>query len=319
MKFKWNVMRSAATAALALAGLASCGGGTQVESFVPGRVVVFGDEASLINTDGTKYTVNGVVFDTATPPVGTITCTRNQVWVQQLAYFYGLAFPGRCPGTVANPNGEMRAAVGAKAADVSAQVDAFIATNSFNRTDLVTVMVGVNDIIDALNQPNPLAAVEQAGDLVGAQIVRITDRGAKVIVSTVPDVGLTPFAINRELTNPGSVALLTSLSTRFNTRLRLSLQNVRDGGRAVGLVLGDELVLSMTRLPANYGITNITQPACDVAAVLPNCSILAADLVTAAEATFASDWLWADANRMGANAQNRLGILAINRVRNNPF
>ncbi len=318
MKFKWNLMRSAATAALAVAGLASCGGGTQVESFVPGRVVVFGDEASLINTNGTKFTVNGLEFNSATPPVATVVCTANQVWVQQLAYSFGLAFRERCPATFANPNGEMLAADGAKAADVRAQVDAFIAApNSFNNRDLVTVMVGVHDIIDALNQPNPVAAVEQAGDLVGAQIVRITDRGAKVIVSTVPDVGLTPFAINRELTTPGSVALLTNLSTRFNTRLRLSLQNVRDGGRAVGLVLGDELVLSMTRSPGSFGLANITQPACETA--LPNCSALAADLVTAAEATYANDWLWADATRMGANAQNRLGALAVNRARNNPF
>ncbi len=312
MKFKWNVTRNAAAAALAVALLASCGGGTQVESFVPGRVVVFGDEGSLINTDGTKYTVNGVVFDTATPPVGTVTCTSNQVWVQQLAYAFGLAFPGRCPGTGTNANGVMSAAVGAKAADVRAQVDAFIATNTFSNKDLVTVMVGVHDIMDALNQPNPVAAVEQAGDLVGAQIVRITERGAKVIVSTVPDVGLTPFAINI-----GRVPLLTDLSTRFNTRLRLSLQNVRDGGRAVGLVLGDERVLLMARSPGSFGITNTTQSACLTA--LPNCSALPADLVPAAAATFANDWLWADATHMGASAQGQLGALAVNRARNNPF
>lgn len=319
MKFKWNVMRNALAAVLAVAGLASCGGGTQVESFVPGRVVVFGDEASLINadTDNTKYTINGAVYDTAPTPVGTIVCSLNQVWVQQLAYAFGLAFPGRCPGVVTNPNGEMNATVGAKAADVRAQVDAFIATKAFNNNDLVTVMVGVNDIIDALNQPDPVAVVEAAGDLVGTQIVRITDRGAKVIVSTVPDVGLTPFAINRELANPGSVAMLTHLSERFNTRLRLSLRNVRDGGRAVGLVLGDELVLAMARSPGNYGIANTTQPACAVA--LPNCSALTPDLVPAAAATFGYDWLWADATHMGPDAQARLGALAVTRARNNPF
>jgi len=317
MKFKWNVMRNAAAAALAVAGLASCGGGTQIDAFEPARMVAFGDEASLVNTDGTKFTVNGVAYDTATPPVGTVDCTLNSVWAQQLAYSFGLAFEGHCPGTGYNANGFMRAAENAKAADVRAQVDTFLTANSFNNKDLVTVMVGVHDIIDALNQPNPVAVVERAGDLVGEQIVRITDRGAKVIVSTVPDVGLTPFARDLELTNPGSMALLSHLSTRFNTRLRLSLQNVRDGGRAVGLVLGDELVLTMSRSPASYGITNTTQAACAVD--LPYCDALSADLVPAAQATLAGDWLWADATRMGANAQGRLGALAVGRARNNPF
>lgn len=316
MKFTVNLMRGAA-AVVAMALLASCGGGTQIESFVPQRVVAFGDEASLINTDGTKYSVNGVVFNTATPPVGTIECTANQIWVQQLAYNFGLAFAGRCPSTGLNANGVMLAALGAKAADVSSQVDMFLATDSFGNKDLVTVMVGVHDIIDALNAADPGAAAEQAGTLVGAQVVRITDRGAKVIVSTIPDVGLTPYAINLELTAPGSVARLSDLSARFNTRLRLKLQEVRDGGRAVGLVLADELVLAMTRFPGNYGMTNLSQPAC--ATALPNCSALSTDLVSGAAATYANDWLWADATHLGPDAQNRLGLLAVNRARNNPF
>lgn len=316
MKFTVNPMRSVA-AGLAMVLLASCGGGTQIESFVPQRVIAFGDEASLINTNGTKYSVNGLVFDTATPPVGTVECTANPVWVQQLAYNFGLAFADRCPSTGFNANGVMHAAVGAKAADVSSQVDMFLATDAFGSKDLVTVMAGVHDIIDALNAADPVAAAEQAGTLVGAQVVRITDRGAKVIVSTVPDVGLTPYAINLELTTAGSQVRLSDLSARFNTRLRLKLQEVRDGGRAVGLVLADELVLAMTRFPTTYGITNLTEPAC--VAALPNCSGLSADLDTDAAATYGYDWLWADATHLGPNAQSRLGALAVNRARSNPF
>lgn len=314
MKFTVNLMRGAA-AVVAMALLASCGGGTQIESFVPQRVVALGDEASLVNADGTKYTVNGLVFDDATPPVGTVECSANQVWVQQLAYSFGMAFPG-CATTGYNANGLMLATVGATSEGLASQVDIYLG-GDVNNKDLVAVMAGVHDIIDALNAADPAAAAEQAGNLVGAQVVRITDRGAKVIVSTVPDVGLTPFAANLELTTPGSIARLSDLSARFNTRLRLKLQEVRDGGRAVGLVLVDELVLAMTRFSASYGITNLSEPAC--VAALPNCSGLSADLDPDAAATRGYDWLWADATHLGPNAQSRLGTLAINRARSNPF
>ncbi len=319
MKFTVNLMRSAA-AGLAMVLLASCGGGEQIESFVPQRVVAFGDEASLINIDGTKYTVNGATFDTAEPPVGTPDCTANQVWVQQLAYSFGLAFEDRCEATIANANGVMRAGFGAKAADLNGQIDTFLQTRSFANNDLVTVMVGVNDIIDAAaNSSDATAAVELAGTQVGDAVVRITNLGAKVIVSTVPNVGLTPYAINLETTTPGSIARLSDLSVRLNTRLRLKLQDVRDGGRAVGLILADEMVLSMVRFPSSYGLNNVTQPACAVASLLACTVSDTTTLVPEARATYASDWLWADATHLGANAQSRLGSLANSRARSNPF
>ena len=334
MNFKVNVMRSAAAAGLAVVMLASCGGGTQIESFVPGRVIAFGDEASLIEVGGAKYTVNGVVFNTTVSPSvpadpKVVDCTTNQIWVQQLAYSYGLAFgrtvngvdEDRCLGTVTNRNGVMMAEAGVGVAGVTTQVTNFLAGNAFASNDLVTVMVGVHDVIDALDQADPIAAVEQAGTQVGAEVVRITDRGAKVIVSTIPDVGLTPYAIARELNNPGSIARLSELTEKFNTKLRLKLRDVRDGGRAVGLVLADELVLSMSRFPATYGLINITEGVCSTA--LPGCdmtTLLTTTLNPAPAATsYGNDCLWADETHLGANAQNRLGALAVSRARNNPF
>lgn len=325
MSFKVNVMRSAAAAGLAVVLLASCGGGTQIESFVPRRVIAFGDEASLINVGGAKYTVNGVVFDTTVTPTvpvspTVIECTSNQIWVQQLAYSYGLAFSeNRCPGTGTSATGEMRAVEDATAAGLTAQVTNFLAGDTFGSNDLVTVMVGVHDVVNALNQADPVAAVEQAGTQVGAEVVRITDRGAKVIVSTIPDVGFTPYAIALEVTNPGSIAQLSSLTTRFNTRLRLKLQDVRDGGHTVGLVLADELVLAMVRNPSTYGLNNISNPVCSTD------SLLLCDMTTlsqdplAVATSYGSDWLWAGELQLGANAQDRLGRAAVSRARSNPF
>lgn len=317
----WRVLASAGVAG---ALLAACGGGTQIESFQPNRMVSFGDEASLVNTNGTKYTVNGIAFDTTVSPnvpkVPTeVLCENNQVWTQQLAYSFGLGFAGRCNIPNTSTNGVMMAAVGAKVADVNAQVTSFLAGDAFTSRDLVSYMAGVNDIKDAIeNAANPLAAVEAAGDAAGAEVVRITDRGAKVIVSTVPDVGLTPWAAARETTNPGTVALASQLSNRYNTRLRLKLQEVRDGGHAVGLVLGDEIVLAMARFPSSYGIGNTVLAYCAVA--LPACNQTTPNIPAGvASASYGSEYLWADDTRMGANAQNRIGSSAANRARTNPF
>jgi phospholipase/lecithinase/hemolysin len=96
----------------------------------------------------------------------------------------------------------------------------------------------------------------------------------------------------------------------------LKLQDVRDGGRAVGLVLADELVLAMYRSPAAYGLTNVTQGACTV--VLPACDQTTTQDSVAGQ-SYGGYWLWADDTHLGPAAQSRLGSLAISRARSNPF
>jgi len=342
MKFKLDVMRSAVMAAVAVAMLESCGGGTQIEAFAPKRVISFGDETSLIEVDsahpgqGRKYTVNGVEFftDTSVSPSVVIPvvptnpkCASNAIWVQQLAASYSFAFT-ECADSGTVTTSKMQAANGAKAADLAGQIDLFLAgdAGTLASNDLVTVMAGMNDVIALyLSQPDPTVnpgplvdAARQAGIEVGAQVVRITDRGAKVIVSTIPDMGLSPFAVAEEAAHPGEgrAALLSQLSTELNTRLRLKLQDVRDGGRAVGLVLADELVLAMYRSPAAYGLTNVTQGACTV--VLPTCDQTTTQDSVAGQ-SYGGYWLWADDRHLGPAAQSRLGSLAVSRARSNPF
>lgn len=330
MDLRWMKSLCGLTATgLAAALLASCGGGTQIDSFAPQRIVVFGDEASLVNADadGTKYAINAVMFDTtvtpSVPKVPTeIACVGNQMWTQQLAYSYGLGFAGRCTTDGMTRNGVMLAANGARVADVNAQVTSFLAGDAFNGKDLVAFMVGVNDIkavIEAgLDADAAVAAVEAAGTAAGSEVVRITDRGAKVIVSTVPNLGFSPWAAARELTNPGTIAQANLLTARFNTRLRLKLQDVRDGGHAVGLVLGDELVLAMWNFPTVYGLVSTTKKYC--AAALPNCSVVTPDTANGVVNTsYGADYLWADDYRLGTNAQNRIGASAVNRAHSNPF
>lgn len=320
MKLKLNlmpVMRAAGLAGVVMALLASCGGGTQIESFVPDRIVVFGDEASLIETDpafageGRKYTVNGIELDAAGALTANRKCAINAIWVQQLAYNYGFAFP-ECATTGYAVNGVMRAQANSTVAMMSAQIDSYIASPGFTGKDLVTVMVGTHDIVAAAGAADPVAAARAAGVAVGEQVVRITNQGAKVIVSTVPDVGATPAG-------RAQATLLSELTKQFNTELRLKLQEVRGGGHSAGLVLGDELVLTMMKYPTVYGVVNLTDAAC--VTTLPDCDQRPAYLSETPDArtTRAGDWLWAGPYQLGANAQSRLGTLAVNRARTNPF
>lgn len=322
MKLKLKSCLGTAAAGLALVGLASCGGGTQIEAFHPEKVVVFGDEASLVNTDGTKYTVNGVVFDTtvspSVPKVPTERgCNLNQIWVQQLAYNYGFTFSG-CPtsGYTTLPAGAMRAQVASTVAMMSAEISAYAVSTGFSEHDLVTIMVGTQDVVNALSAADPAAAATAAGTAVGDEVIRITNGGTRVIVSTIPDVGVTP-----QYQGTSQAAQLSDLTQRFNTALRLQLQRVRDGGHVVGLVLADELVLTMSRFPSTYGVSNLTGAACGTGDVttLPSCDQTTVTEATPTSPTYASDWLWAGPRQLGSNAQNRLGSAAVTRARNNPF
>ena len=75
-----RALMAAASCVLAL-GLASCGGGTsQVEAFVPLRLITFGDEMSAFTADGKKYAVNGFAADGTTPD-----CKALPIWTQVLA------------------------------------------------------------------------------------------------------------------------------------------------------------------------------------------------------------------------------------------
>lgn len=307
--------------------LGSCGGGSQIEAFVPARIIAFGDENSLIEpgADGKKYTINAVKFDatTGTPLSPTqFDCTLNQNWAQQVASSYAITFGTLCPIAGYLPKGLMRAAVGATAATLTTQIDTFISVDGpFGTKDLVTVMVGVQDIVNAYqgttDQAARLAAVDAAGTTVGAQVVRLTELGAKVLVSTIPDVGFMPYAVSKGGT---AQVQLSELTTRFNTRLRLKLNDVRDGGRSAGLVTADQIIELSIREPASYLLTNIIDGACVTA--LPNCNQADPNLVPGAAGAvngYGSVYLWADELHMSASTQARVGTIAVIRAHNNPF
>jgi outer membrane lipase/esterase len=294
--------------------LASCGGGvSQSQTFTANRVLAFGDEHSVINSDGSKYTVNALAADGVA-----LDCNNNVVWVQTVATHYGLTFP-QCTSAAAAPASRILATPGASVSDLAAQIDQQISAGGIQAGDLATVLVGSNDVaaqllqLSALGEGALLARIDAAGAALAQQVNRLAELGAKVVVATIPDMGLTPFAGDRSAgsTNPNP-ALLSKLSRRFNDAMLVRITN---DGRKIGLVLLDEYLQATDRARA-AGVAgsyaNTTAAACTVA--LPQC----ANNTLVAGAT-TTTWLWADELRLGAGAQANLGALAVARIRANPF
>jgi outer membrane lipase/esterase len=322
----------AVSAGLVLGLLVSCGGGTeQVTPFAPTRMFTFGDEMSVLTKElpqGRKYTVNAVQTDGVT-----IDCSAKEAWLwtQAVANIYLFAFE-EC-----NPlNQEVRAftfaAPGATTADFLVQLEAArLARGPFGSTDLVTVLVGANDVLDLYrNQyvPDPSYASYTDNPTYKAAIAELTDRGARlglaitaltadngprVVLSTIPMLNLSPFALREAVARPNASVqnVLRDFCNTFNTAVRVNIPN---DGRRWGLVELDAMIQAGVDNPGTYGLTNWTQAACSAA--LPNCNNVPADLVANANA---STWLWASELWIGWRAQYYLGTFARGRVLGNPF
>ena len=313
----------ALAAALALAALASCGGGGgQVEPFVPTRILAFGDELSTITADGRKYTINAfkITDATTTPPTESTTefdCTRNPIWIQSVAAVFGLHFD-RCLGTATTATGQVLAQPGAKVADFAAQVAA-VQGDALGEKDIVIAMFGMNDILElyarypATGRAELLDEARSRGNALGAQVNAIATAGTPVVVLTVPDLGLSPYALsqNTDTGDATRAALLSELVAAFNNRMSVALIN---DGRLIGLVYTDIEMQSQVKFPGGYGLSNVTDAACNSGVAAQDCTTTT--LVSGANS---ANYLWATSKIPGPSFQSRMGSLAAFRARNNPF
>lgn len=320
--------------AVCAGALVACGGATsQIDPFVPARLVVFGDEYSaLLDTEGDgnglHYGINRI--DSST---NSVSCTADgaKLWVQRLAEHYGMVF-AECNPDSATPKAYMQARYGAKVATLAAAIDAFAGRldGALSGDDLVTIAVGLHDVVEVYLDPgfssdgDKVDEMTRRGKLLAAQVNRVMGMNAKVLVAQVIDVGMTPWASAQGSTE---AALITRMSDAFNAGLRTDLLN--DGTR-VGLLAFDDIVRSYMRNTAydHYAI------ACDddhVEAI--NVDDTDGDghvdgggsLVTCTTSTLVNDdalttYLWADPLHVNASLiQVQMGSLAITRAKNNPF
>lgn len=313
----------AASAALrvgVLAGcawLASCGGSTEVEKFVPTGVFALGDETSVINSDGTKYSINGPT--SVTDP--TLDCRTNPIWVQVLANAYGMVFT-QCNPMAAVVRAQTFAVPGAKVADIAGQVAQL---GPLTGQHLVTVLAGANDVLEqyarypGVSEAQLSAELEATGEALAAQVNGLANAGGKVLISTVPDLGLSPFAYAERAANTDTdrAALLSRLTLRLNARLRA---NILNDGRRIGLLLADELVQTVVRFPASYGYVNVVAAACLSTVPLPTCNTTTLQPVNGAVPAASSfSWLWADGTHLSPGGHSQLGSAAAGRAAGNPF
>ncbi len=305
--------RLAAWAAiLAVGTFAACGGGTeQFDPFVPTRLLVFGDETSALTATGRSYSVNGLNAQ------GAFECTLQPNWVQSLAALYGFGFAECNPNTSFEPSARNFAFAGAKVDDLAAQVEQQVASGGFRDKDLAAVLAGTNDLIEiygnfpGLSEELLLAEARERGRRLAQVVNRLVTLGAKVIISDLPDLGLTPYARTQDALTGGSgrAAVLSRLTTAFNEQLGVS---VLLDGRFVGLVQAQLRFQAVERAPGAFGLANISDALCTVP--VPDCTV-----ATLVENGDASTYLWADELRLSPNGQSQLASLAVDRARRNPF
>ena len=327
--------RVLAPAALAASLLAACGGGTeQVTAFQPDRLLVLGDENSMIEDfvdaegkhDGFKYGIN----DRSATTTGK--CQSLPNFAQSVAALYGFAF-AQCNPTDIAPKAFILARRHGKAEDATDGLAQQLAgVSNLGKADLVMVMVGSNDIIElyertrtGMSSADALAEAGRRGAVAAEQVNTVLASGARALVITVPDLGLSPYAVNANKTDSKASGLLGSLTAEYNAILRTRIDSARFDGRNYGLVLADDIVAAMHKLPASFLVAPAVpdvaactiaggQSADAVATAVLGCNTT--NLVTGANA---SSHLWASDRHLAPSAHSRIGSQAQSRAATNPF
>ena len=151
-------------------------------------------------------------------------------------------------------------------ASANSQVDSYIANNKVDPNGLYVVWAGANDLLAAGEAENPASAQATILGAVASQIETINtlkDNGAKyILVPNIPDVGLTPRAIEQ---GPVAQAQSTGATRLYNQFMLSGVANT--GANIIPLDvfgLSKEIIAS----PAKYGFTNVTDEACGASSSL---------------------------------------------------
>ena len=311
-----------AVAAVASAVLAGCGGGSdgdQTPKVRYSNLVSFGDSLSDVGTYGVstikavgggQYNVNGangknwtelLAAQLGVPaPCAAQTGLKSvipaipAVPVTNKSGCFGY---GQGGSRVTNPVGigniasypaDPSGALGQLTDPVLNQIQRHLAASggSFKADELVTVLAGGNDVFANLGAISAGAITPQAGVIAvgtaGGELAAyvknlIVAKGAKyVVVVNLPNVSKTPFAYTLDAPTQG---LIQTMSSTFNAQLASGLAGL-------DVVLVDAFAQSNDQAtnPAQYGISNVTAPACDLAK-----TIFASSLVCNATTLIAGD------------------------------
>jgi outer membrane lipase/esterase len=161
-------------------------------------------------------------------------------------------------------------ALGPLTVPVATQIERHLALSGdrFNARDAVFVMAGGNDVFvqlatlaaSATTPDAAVAAMARAGAELAALVnTRIVAKGADhVIVINLSDIGSTPGGLALD---PSTRQLIGVMSDAFNGQLQAGVANEPK------VLLVDLYTRSQAQAanPAQYGLTNVSTPACDLA------------------------------------------------------
>ncbi|NMG00644.1 autotransporter domain-containing protein [Aromatoleum toluolicum] len=217
------------------------------------------------------------------PGTGRFTTNPGPVWSEDLAAALGTeATPAVAGGTnYAMGGARVTSLPGYPDADptrfatpIQSQIAAYLASTG-GRADpgaLYSVWGGANDLFQALEtSTNPLGDIVTAASDQVAAIGALKAAGARyILVSTLPDVGATPFGAS---VGPVNAAGITALSSAYNQVLYGGLAAAR-----IQVIPLDTFALlrEVGADPARYGFANVTVPACGAT---PSLLCTAADFV----------------------------------------
>jgi outer membrane lipase/esterase len=186
-------------------------------------------------------------------------------------------------------------AIGQLTVPVVTQIGNYLAHNggTFNDKQIVTVFAGGNDIFINL-------ALVQAGQMTVTQAVTamgtagaeeagyvqsmILAKGAThVVVINLPDVSITPLGLSQ--TDPNVRTLIKTMVTTFNDQLKANLT------ASASLLYVDAFTTSEDQAAnmSQYGLTNVSTPACDLTVASSSLICSKATLISAVAPASASD------------------------------
>jgi outer membrane lipase/esterase len=160
-------------------------------------------------------------------------------------------------------------ALGLLTVPVATQIERHLTLSAgrFSAGDAVFVLAGANDVFVQLatvaasgaTPGEAVAAMASAGAELAALVnTRIVANGAtRVIAINLPDIVKTPFGQAQDV---GTQGLITAMTQAFNDQLQAGL------GREAKVLLVDLYTRSQAQAanPAQYGLTNVSTPACDL-------------------------------------------------------
>lgn len=354
-KNRWQQWLRGSLIVASVALLASCGGGKR-EAFHPAHIYVFGDEYSYVDleptpssTDQMRFTVNVV----AKPSTTVYNALAYPSWTQYLASYYGRS-QQTCSSTASNAM-NMCATGGSNVAgpDV-AKVISDINTHAYQKDDLLVIMAGTRDILNAYRSfkgdPVNIATyannAKQAGIALAQKINSLVSSGARVAVATIPDIGLSPYAVSEaggagspplrdyqqamECTSayqpsPGEYSkALSYLTACFNNGLR-GINGIINDGRKIALIDTFDWSVLVARNPSGYGLVDVFNAACpsvaNSSAATYDPTACYVDTVTtptpttpAQAPTNAGQYMWSFGPWLGPGGHSLLGARAVSQV-----